>query len=188
MEFRDRYNQQWIVERLGYRTPVQARRDFKVPNYRQRRDSTGSTYSHCGVRPVQSNTKNDLGEANESNDNQPMPRTLTIYQSDTALLYGSALSLGHTACEPIVGISCGPSDHADNIGVLSQHAFVEALRTSVTAAAARVSPRGLAALREGLAPCCGSPLLEEDIHDPATSSPMVCEVFGKCESVRMRQF
>ena len=30
MEFRDRYNQQWIVERLGYRTPVQSRRDFNV--------------------------------------------------------------------------------------------------------------------------------------------------------------
>ena len=27
-EFRDRYNQHWIVERLGYRTPAQARRDF----------------------------------------------------------------------------------------------------------------------------------------------------------------
>ena len=30
VEFRDRYNQHWIVERLAYRTPVQARRDFTV--------------------------------------------------------------------------------------------------------------------------------------------------------------
>lgn len=29
-EFRDRYNQHWIVERLGYQTPAQARRDFPV--------------------------------------------------------------------------------------------------------------------------------------------------------------
>jgi len=29
-EFRDRYNQQWIIGRLGYRTPSQARRDFEV--------------------------------------------------------------------------------------------------------------------------------------------------------------
>lgn len=29
-EFRDRYNQHWIVERLGYKTPTQARRDFSV--------------------------------------------------------------------------------------------------------------------------------------------------------------
>ena len=29
-EFRDRYNQHWIVHRLGYRTPSQARRDFLV--------------------------------------------------------------------------------------------------------------------------------------------------------------
>ena len=28
VEFRDRYNHQWILERLNYRTPVQARRDF----------------------------------------------------------------------------------------------------------------------------------------------------------------
>jgi putative transposase len=27
-EFRDRYNQHWILERLGYRSPAQARRDF----------------------------------------------------------------------------------------------------------------------------------------------------------------
>ena len=30
MNFRNRYNHQWIVERLGYRTPVQARRDFNL--------------------------------------------------------------------------------------------------------------------------------------------------------------
>ena len=30
VEFRDRYNQQWIVGRLGYRTPAQARRDFAL--------------------------------------------------------------------------------------------------------------------------------------------------------------
>ncbi len=29
-EFRDRYNHHWIVERLNYRTPVQARRDFQL--------------------------------------------------------------------------------------------------------------------------------------------------------------
>lgn len=29
-EFRDRYNHQWIVQRLGYRTPAQARRDFSL--------------------------------------------------------------------------------------------------------------------------------------------------------------
>lgn len=29
-EFRDRYNHHWILERLHYRTPVQARRDFQV--------------------------------------------------------------------------------------------------------------------------------------------------------------
>lgn len=30
LEFRERYNQNWIIERLNYRTPVQARRDFSV--------------------------------------------------------------------------------------------------------------------------------------------------------------
>ena len=30
IEFRDRYNHQWILERLNYRTPTQARRDFHV--------------------------------------------------------------------------------------------------------------------------------------------------------------
>jgi transposase InsO family protein len=29
-EFRDRYNHRWILERLGYRTPAQARRDFDL--------------------------------------------------------------------------------------------------------------------------------------------------------------
>ena len=29
-EFRDRYNHHWILERLNYRTPVQARRDFQL--------------------------------------------------------------------------------------------------------------------------------------------------------------
>jgi putative transposase len=29
-EFRNRYNENWIIERLGYRTPLQARRDFEV--------------------------------------------------------------------------------------------------------------------------------------------------------------
>jgi putative transposase len=29
-EFRDRYNQHWIIHRLGYRTPAQARREFTV--------------------------------------------------------------------------------------------------------------------------------------------------------------
>jgi putative transposase len=29
-EFRDRYNDHWIVERLGYRTPAQARRDYSI--------------------------------------------------------------------------------------------------------------------------------------------------------------
>jgi len=29
-EFRERYNQQWIMHRLGYRTPAQARREFTV--------------------------------------------------------------------------------------------------------------------------------------------------------------
>ena len=28
--FRSRYNQHWILHRLGYRTPVQARQDFSV--------------------------------------------------------------------------------------------------------------------------------------------------------------
>lgn len=30
VEFRNRYNENWIVERLNYRTPLQARRDFQV--------------------------------------------------------------------------------------------------------------------------------------------------------------
>ena len=30
IEFRNRYNQHWILERLNYRTPVQARRDFQL--------------------------------------------------------------------------------------------------------------------------------------------------------------
>ena len=30
IEFRERYNHQWILGRLGYRTPTQARRDFTV--------------------------------------------------------------------------------------------------------------------------------------------------------------
>lgn len=30
VEFRDRYNHHWIVQRLGYRTPAQARRDFSI--------------------------------------------------------------------------------------------------------------------------------------------------------------
>jgi len=30
IEFRDRYNHHWILERLNYRTPAQARRDFAV--------------------------------------------------------------------------------------------------------------------------------------------------------------
>ena len=30
VNFRDRYNHHWIVERLGYRTPAQARRDFNL--------------------------------------------------------------------------------------------------------------------------------------------------------------
>jgi putative transposase len=30
MEFRDRYNHHWILERLNYRTPAQARRDFQL--------------------------------------------------------------------------------------------------------------------------------------------------------------
>ena len=30
MEFRDRYNHQWILQRLNYRTPVQTRRDFQL--------------------------------------------------------------------------------------------------------------------------------------------------------------
>lgn len=30
LEFRDRYNHHWILERLNYRTPVQARRDFQL--------------------------------------------------------------------------------------------------------------------------------------------------------------
>ena len=30
VEFRDRYNQHWIVERLAYRTPAQARRDYSI--------------------------------------------------------------------------------------------------------------------------------------------------------------
>lgn len=30
IEFRHRYNQQWIIGRLGYRTPAQARHDFEV--------------------------------------------------------------------------------------------------------------------------------------------------------------
>jgi len=30
IEFRDRYNQHWIIQRLAYRTPAQARRDFSV--------------------------------------------------------------------------------------------------------------------------------------------------------------
>ena len=29
-EFRDRYNHNWIAERVNYRTPVQARRDFSL--------------------------------------------------------------------------------------------------------------------------------------------------------------
>jgi transposase InsO family protein len=30
IEFRDRYNHHWILGRLNYRTPAQARRDFTV--------------------------------------------------------------------------------------------------------------------------------------------------------------
>jgi hypothetical protein len=30
MNFRDRYNHHWIVERLAYGTPVQARCDFNL--------------------------------------------------------------------------------------------------------------------------------------------------------------
>jgi transposase InsO family protein len=30
VEFRDRYNNNWIVERLNYRRPAQARRDFQL--------------------------------------------------------------------------------------------------------------------------------------------------------------
>src|SRR5690349_14507817 len=30
VEFRDRYNRQWILERLDYRTPAQARQDFRL--------------------------------------------------------------------------------------------------------------------------------------------------------------
>jgi putative transposase len=30
VDFRDRYNQHWIIQRLAYRTPAQARRDFTV--------------------------------------------------------------------------------------------------------------------------------------------------------------
>lgn len=30
IEFRDCYNQHWILERLGYRTPLQARHDFQI--------------------------------------------------------------------------------------------------------------------------------------------------------------
>lgn len=30
VEFRNRYNENWIVQRLNYRTPLQARRDFQV--------------------------------------------------------------------------------------------------------------------------------------------------------------
>jgi len=30
IEFRDRYNHHWILQRLNYRTPTQARRDFQL--------------------------------------------------------------------------------------------------------------------------------------------------------------
>jgi hypothetical protein len=30
IEFRNRYNHHWILERLNYRTPAQARRDFQL--------------------------------------------------------------------------------------------------------------------------------------------------------------
>ena len=30
IDFRDRYNHHWILERLSYRTPAQARRDFQL--------------------------------------------------------------------------------------------------------------------------------------------------------------
>ena len=30
VEFRQRYNQHWIIQRLNYRTPIQARRDFSI--------------------------------------------------------------------------------------------------------------------------------------------------------------
>ena len=30
IEFRDRYNHQWILQRLNYRTPAQTRQDFRV--------------------------------------------------------------------------------------------------------------------------------------------------------------
>ena len=30
IEFRQHYNEHWIIHRLGYRTPAQARRDFTV--------------------------------------------------------------------------------------------------------------------------------------------------------------
>jgi putative transposase len=30
IEFRDRHNNKWILQRLGYRTPAQARRDFQL--------------------------------------------------------------------------------------------------------------------------------------------------------------
>src|SRR5215831_11747093 len=53
--FRDRYNNQWILGRLAYRTPAQARRDFHL-NWGRRRDSMGPTYTLCAVQPVRSAT------------------------------------------------------------------------------------------------------------------------------------
>jgi hypothetical protein len=56
MEFRDRYNHQWILERLNYRTPVQARRDFQLEKQRSQHDSMGPIYSQRTVHPARSDT------------------------------------------------------------------------------------------------------------------------------------
>jgi transposase InsO family protein len=48
MEFRDRYNHHWILERLKYRTPLRPAATFNL-NWSPRRDSMGPTYTLCVV-------------------------------------------------------------------------------------------------------------------------------------------
>jgi len=55
IEFRNRYNHQWILQRLNYRTPVQARHDF-ILELQTAASFNESTYSQRAVQPIRSNT------------------------------------------------------------------------------------------------------------------------------------
>ena len=59
VEFRQTYNHALDLQRLNYRTPVQARRDFHL-ELRSQRDSMGPTYSQCAVHPVRSKTDREV--------------------------------------------------------------------------------------------------------------------------------